>query len=237
MQFNGEPDDNPVLEAIANLNQLNSKLNWVVHTGKVSAVDLETSTAKVLLAPGVETPFIKWMTVRFSTGKLNYNISVDDSVLVLCPSGSPAQGYILPIIANGMPDDDQTTNFSFGDNGSIQVNNERININAGDNVNLNLNGHNLNIQFRDDRLTVTGFGHKLEMDNDDIRLQHSNGSFVRANTDTVKMQKGVNEVEANSLGCKMSAVGGTSVVDATVTGVAITAPVFTWNGAVVAVLP
>ena len=40
------------------------------------------------------------------------------------------------------PDDDQTTNFSFGDNGSIQVNNERININAGDNVNLNLNGHN-----------------------------------------------------------------------------------------------
>ena len=237
MLYSGEPDDNPLLESIANLNQINSKLNWVVHTGKVSAVDLDASKAKVLLAPGVETPFIKWLTVRFSTGKLNYNVSVDDSVLVLCPSGSPAQGYILPVIANGMPDNDQTTNLNFGDNGSINVNDERININAGNEKNLNINAHGYNIQFRDDRVTINAFGHKVELDNDDIRMQHSNGGLARANSSKVEIQKGTNEISVDNLGCKLSALGGASTVDATATGVAVQGGLFTWNGAVVAVVP
>ena len=229
MQFNGEPDDNPVLEAIANLNQLNSKLNWVVHTGKVSAVDLDTSTAKVILAPGVETPFIKWMTVRFSTGKLNYNISVDDSVLVLCPSGSPAQGYILPIIANGMPDNDQTTNFSFGDNGSIQVNDESLNINAGTDKNLSINAHDHNIQFRDDELVLNAFGHTVSLRNNRINIEHTNGFNARVSSTEARIQAGASEVSAGVAGVSMNSGGGGINIDPS-GNVAVTGVTFTFNG-------
>lgn len=74
--------------------ELTRRLDSIVYEGVISAVDYSKSRVRVV-SGGVVTGWLPWLTAS-AGGDRDWNApEIDEQVVVLCPSGDPANGLVL----------------------------------------------------------------------------------------------------------------------------------------------
>lgn len=148
-----------LIEAFADIRELQRNLSKVVTIGKIKTVNLNNSTVTVTIKKQTDgtdlvTPAMKWLSPHLGNGGMIWsNPEVGDRVLVVSLTGNLSVAYAIPLV---VLNDDRPTDYAnankthmiFGNNKSIIVDQNDLIIKNGD----------LEVRVEDDKIVIDGGG-------------------------------------------------------------------------------